>query len=51
MRVLAKDILGEWDHRPPKRKERGSTPEWKPRKEKIEWKLWEDLAKYTKQFR
>jgi hypothetical protein len=50
MRVLAKDLPGEWDHHLPKRNERGSALEWKPSKEKIEGKLWEDLAKYTEQF-
>ena len=34
-----------------KANERGSTPEWKPSKEKIEGNLWEDLAKSSRQFK
>jgi hypothetical protein len=49
-RVPAKDLLGEWDHVLPNKKERGSTLEWKPSKEKVEAKLWEDLAEYTEKF-
>jgi hypothetical protein len=51
MRVPVKDLPGEWDHHLPERKERGSTPEWKPSKEKIKEKLWGDLAKSIEQFR
>ena len=38
-------------HRRENAKEKGSTLEWKPSKEKIEGKLWEDLAKSSRQFR
>ena len=34
-----------------KSKESGSTPEWKPSKEKIEEKLWKDLAKSSRKFK
>ena len=45
-KVSSKDLPGELGHHIPKRK-RGSTPEWKPSKEK----LWEDLAKSSRQFK
>jgi hypothetical protein len=50
MHVPAKDLPGEWDHHLPKRKERGSSPEWKPSKEKVGEKLWENFAQSSKQF-
>jgi hypothetical protein len=50
MRVPVTGLPGEWDHHLPKRKDRGSTLEWKYSKEKIEDKLWGDLAKSTEQF-
>jgi hypothetical protein len=51
MRVIVTGLPAEWDHHLPKRKDRGSTLECKYSKEKIEDKLWGDLAKSTKQFR
>ena len=48
-KVPIKHLPGEWDHLLPK-KEGGSTLEWKPCKEKVEEKLWGDLAKSTKKF-
>ena len=49
-KVPIKDLPGEWDHHLPKKKAGGSTPDWKPCKDKVEKMLWEDLAKSTKQF-
>jgi hypothetical protein len=38
-------------HRKENAKGIGSTPKWKPSKEEIEGKLWEDLAKSSRQFK
>ena len=50
MRVPAKDLPGEWDRHLPKREKRTS-PEWKPRKEKIGEQLWGELKRISKEFK
>ena len=49
-RVASRNLAANF-HRREKAKEDGSTPEWKPSKEKIEEKIWEDLAKSSRQFK
>jgi hypothetical protein len=48
MHVSKKDLPGEWDHKLPKKKPRGSTPEWKPCD--AAGKLWDHLDRMTRDF-
>ena len=48
--VASRNLAANFSRRE-KAKEDGSTPEWKPSKQKLEEKIWEDLAKSSRQFK